>query len=116
MKFVFDLDGTLMDSMWMWKDIDIEYLGRYGLCPPEGHEIIFITACSYRDCLSILEGELRKLTVVSLNGGEVFQDERLVSQYRIPSSALRTIVSYCDIYNLPYFIDDTFNYAIQNSE
>lgn len=27
---IFDLDGTLMDSMWMWTDIDIEYLGRYG--------------------------------------------------------------------------------------
>ena len=26
------------------------------------------------------------------------------------------IVSYCDTYNLPYFIDDTFNYAIQNPE
>ena len=25
---IFDLDGTLVDSMWMWKDIDIEYLGR----------------------------------------------------------------------------------------
>ena len=49
-----------------------------------------------------------------LNGGEVFQDECLVSQYTIPSYALRTIVSYCDTYNLPYFIDDTFNYAIQN--
>lgn len=33
---IFDLDGTLMDSMWMWKDIDIEYLGRYGFdVPPE---------------------------------------------------------------------------------
>lgn len=32
---LFDLDGTLVDSMWMWKAIDIEYLGRYGLtCPP----------------------------------------------------------------------------------
>lgn len=27
---IFDLDGTLVDSMWMWKDIDIEYLQRYG--------------------------------------------------------------------------------------
>ncbi|MDO4322054.1 MAG: HAD family phosphatase [Lachnospiraceae bacterium] len=27
---IFDLDGTLMDSMWLWADIDIEYLGRYG--------------------------------------------------------------------------------------
>ena len=26
---LFDLDGSLVDSMWIWKDIDIEYLGRY---------------------------------------------------------------------------------------
>ncbi len=32
---IFDMDGTLMDSMWMWKDIDIEYLGRYGIDMPE---------------------------------------------------------------------------------
>ena len=32
---IFDLDGTLVDSMWMWYQIDVEYLGRYGLeCPP----------------------------------------------------------------------------------
>lgn len=27
---LFDLDGTLVDSMWMWKDIDVEYLARFG--------------------------------------------------------------------------------------
>ena len=32
---LFDLDGTLVDSMWMWKDIDIEYLGKYGIILPE---------------------------------------------------------------------------------
>ena len=26
---IFDLDGTLVDSMWMWEKIDIEYLARY---------------------------------------------------------------------------------------
>lgn len=32
---IFDLDGTLVDSMWMWHAIDVEYLGRYGYrCPP----------------------------------------------------------------------------------
>lgn len=31
---IFDLDGTLVDSMWMWKDIDIEYLGRYQIPMP----------------------------------------------------------------------------------
>ena len=32
---LFDLDGTLVDSMWMWKQIDIEFLGRYGYECPE---------------------------------------------------------------------------------
>lgn len=32
---IFDLDGTVVDSMWMWKDIDIEYLGRYGVSLPD---------------------------------------------------------------------------------
>ena len=27
---IFDLDGTLVDSMWMWPDIDAEYLERFG--------------------------------------------------------------------------------------
>ncbi len=32
---LFDLDGTLVDSMWMWKAIDVEYLARFGhSCPP----------------------------------------------------------------------------------
>ena len=38
---LFDLDGTLVDSMWMWKEIDIEYLGRFGYtCPPDLQKII----------------------------------------------------------------------------
>lgn len=32
---IFDLDGTLVDSMWMWRDIDIEYLAKYGYELPE---------------------------------------------------------------------------------
>ena len=31
---IFDLDGTLVDSMWMWKAIDIEYLGKFGIFLP----------------------------------------------------------------------------------
>ena len=27
---IFDLDGTLLDSMSVWHDVDIEFLGRYG--------------------------------------------------------------------------------------
>ena len=28
---IFDLDGTLVDSMWMWRTIDIEYLTNQGI-------------------------------------------------------------------------------------
>ena len=26
---IFDLDGSLVDSMWLWKEIDIEYFARF---------------------------------------------------------------------------------------
>lgn len=32
---IFDLDGTLIDSMWMWESIDVEYLKHYGIELPE---------------------------------------------------------------------------------
>ncbi len=32
---LFDMDGTLADSMWIWRAIDVEFLGRYGLTLPE---------------------------------------------------------------------------------
>ena len=32
---IFDLDGTLVDSMWMWRAIDVEYLARFGVECPE---------------------------------------------------------------------------------
>lgn len=32
---LFDLDGTLVDSMWLWKAIDIEYLKKFDLEFPD---------------------------------------------------------------------------------
>lgn len=32
---IFDLDGSLVDSMWMWKQIDIEYLGKFNISMPK---------------------------------------------------------------------------------
>ena len=31
---IFDLDGTLVDSMGIWKEIDVEYLGKLHLEVP----------------------------------------------------------------------------------
>lgn len=32
---IFDLDGSMVDSMWVWKRIDQEYLGKFGISLPE---------------------------------------------------------------------------------
>lgn len=32
---IFDVDGTIADSMWMWKQIDIDYLEKFGIPLPE---------------------------------------------------------------------------------
>ena len=38
---IFDLDGTLVDSMWMWHSIDVEFLQTYGhTCPDDLHRMI----------------------------------------------------------------------------
>ncbi|WP_278244864.1 HAD family hydrolase [Fervidicella metallireducens] len=31
---IFDMDGTLIDSMWVWKQVDIEYLKKKGFDLP----------------------------------------------------------------------------------
>ncbi|WP_184094016.1 HAD family hydrolase [Anaerocolumna cellulosilytica] len=31
---VFDLDGTLIDSMWLWEEIDVEYLKKFDIVLP----------------------------------------------------------------------------------
>lgn len=32
---IFDLDGSLVDSMWMWREIDLEFLGARGMELPD---------------------------------------------------------------------------------
>ena len=31
MMYFFDLDGTLLDSNGIWLDIDVDFLGRFGV-------------------------------------------------------------------------------------
>lgn len=32
---IFDLDGTVVDSMWVWPAVDVEFLGQHGLELPD---------------------------------------------------------------------------------
>ena len=35
---LFDLDGTLVDSMWVWKQIDIDYFAQHNLVMPSSYQ------------------------------------------------------------------------------
>ena len=32
---IFDMDGTLVDSMWIWPAVDVDFFEKYDLVPPE---------------------------------------------------------------------------------
>lgn len=56
---IFDLDGTLVDSMWMWREIDIEYLAQFSLSMPEDLQACIEgmsfseTACYFKERFSL---------------------------------------------------------------
>lgn len=54
---IFDFDGTLVDSMWVWEDIDTRFCESYGLeLPPGYHEKI--TALSFEGTARFFRDEL----------------------------------------------------------
>ena len=65
---LFDVDGTLIDSMGIWKDIDKIYLARYGLEMPSGLQkdiaglSIKQTADYFREVLGVNEPQSKMLS------------------------------------------------------
>lgn len=45
---IFDLDGTLLDSMWVWDRVDVDFLGTRGFDVPDDYQKI-ITAMGFRE-------------------------------------------------------------------
>ena len=43
---IFDLDGTLLDSMYIWSEIGLKFLNNEGITPPPGVEDEFVKAAS----------------------------------------------------------------------
>lgn len=55
---IFDLDGTLIDSMWVWADIDICYLEQFGYKPPSDLKAI-IEGMSMRETAIYFKNRFR---------------------------------------------------------
>lgn len=47
--FIFDMDGTLLDSMPLWRDFDNNYLKLYNITPPENLNEI-VASLTLKEC------------------------------------------------------------------
>ena len=55
---IFDLDGTLLDSMWVWGSVDERFLGSRGFEVPEDYQRT-IAAMSFRETAEYTIGRFR---------------------------------------------------------
>lgn len=108
MKFVFDLDGTLCFDGQTIADEMKELLLT---AKDHGHQLIFATARSYRDCLGLLGEELSQELVIGLNGGLAYDKGKVILEHPIADTAFSDILRWSQTYNLPYFVDDYLNYS-----
>ena len=110
MKFVFDLDGTLsFDGV----TIDDEIKQVLLRAEEFGHEVAFASARSYRDSLGLLGDSLSQQLVIGLNGGLAYRQGQLVYEEQLDKDVYREVLGFCRHYNLPFFVDDTFDYSGQ---
>lgn len=108
MHFVFDLDGTICFDGFTIEASIKEALGQ---APDFGHELLFASARSYRDCIDVLGESLSQNMVIGLNGGVVYDKGKLFTYHRLDKSVFQRTIDFCNHYHIPYFVDDDFNYA-----
>lgn len=113
MNLVFDLDGTLTFD---GKTIDSEIIDAIRAVKQAGAEIIFASARPYRDIIPLLPDDLRASYIVGLNGAMVFYEEKLLEFHEIEKEIYLRLVRYAIENNLPFFIDDIFDYGVYRKE
>ncbi|MBG9979718.1 HAD family phosphatase [Facklamia sp. DSM 111018] len=108
MRFIFDIDGTIaFDGLTIEesiKDLLLEYVKL-------GHEIVFASARSYRDCLKILGDQLNKHCLVTLNGGAIYRQGECLQSYPLDVETFQNLLEICHDNELAYFVDDPLNFS-----
>ena len=52
---IFDLDGTLLDSMWVWKQIDCDFLARRGIAVPPDYMLAVAHLGAYQTAVYTID-------------------------------------------------------------
>lgn len=113
MNFVFDIDGTICFGNNKIEDDIYQQLVKI---EEAGHTLIFATARSYRDTLPVIGQRFKDNVVVALNGGLVYKNSKIHLEKHIDEQSFEKLMSAITARDLPYFIDDSFNYTCYKEE
>lgn len=113
MRFVFDLDGTLVFGD---NHIGPELTDQLKQLESLGHEVLFASARSYRDCYPILKDSFSDNTLIALNGATIIKKGMVDSSTAIPEEASHQLKRLCQAMGLSVFMDDALNHAYQKEE
>lgn len=90
---IFDLDGTLVNSMGIWEEVDKEYFEKYNLTPPEGfHEAM--EGMSYTEVAQLYLDSFPELTCTIEELKQEWQDmtyEKYTKELTLKQGAYRMI-------------------------
>ncbi|MDO4814844.1 MAG: HAD-IIB family hydrolase [Gemella sp.] len=113
MNFIFDIDGTICFGN---NKIENGIYAQLEKIEEAGHNLIFATARSYRDTLPVIKERFKDNTVVALNGGLVYRSSKSYLEKHINKNSFEKLIAEINDKDLPYFIDDSFNYACYKEE
>lgn len=113
MNFVFDIDGTICFD---GENIDQRIVDTINEAKEYGHRVVLASARSYRDVLPIIRDKFHPDYVVGLNGSMVNKNGTLQMFKDITKELFDTLSSFCIKNNMPFFVDDLFDYHSFKSE
>lgn len=113
MKFVFDLDGTIIFSgkplsVFMTQALDQLIAG--------GNEVVFASARPIRDLLPVLPIHMHQYPMVGGNGAFVADEGRILSTIHFDEQTKKNIIELIEKYKAGYLIDSEWDYAYFGDE
>ena len=131
---VFDLDGTILDSMHVWDDLADKYLLSIGITPPEGLNEIFVkmttmqSACWLKENLNIDKDVNEIIDGYNVLLNRFYREEVCLKkefvecyEYMKKNNIPMLIATSCEINNVKvslkrHGLEDKFEYILTCSE
>lgn len=112
MKFVFDLDGTLV---FQGKPMAEPIASAIAEIVRDGHEVVFASGRPIRDMIPVIDPRLHHCAKVGGNGSLVAKGETLLHTIRFLQQEIETILRWIEEFEAAYLIDGDWDYAYTGS-